>query len=321
MGELLYLRPADRATLPLAVTRRKASGLGHVDGPLVALIDRYTRERIATAAVTRGTARDQRLTLLSFSDTFGQRRVNTLGESDVIRWLETILEDKPGTRRNKFSVVKGFCRWLVRKGHVKRDPFLNLRAPKVPREVPKIYEPEEVEAMYASAPDARAFLVMTLVFEMGLRIGEVATLELGDFRSKSLVVRGKGSHERALPIVSALRPALAKYLPERGGWAGPVIENYNRRGHGVSPHTLSHLWRQWARDAGVKQYAHDGKSAHGGRRTCFTEMVENGADPYDVQAAAGHASTATGTHYVKHRTSRLAEVMDRRREVRLRDVS
>lgn len=326
MGSLHYLHGKERDTVPEATaggvssSLRRRAKVGHADGPLVPLIDRYTHDRVASGAVTRRTAHEQRLTLLQFSDVFGNRRPQQMGEADVLRWMETLATYKPGTKRKKFSDVKGFCRWLVRKGYVKRDPLLDIRAPKVPREVPKTYEPEEVASMYASAPDPRAFLVMTLVFELGLRIGEVASLELGDFRRKDVIVRGKGSHERPLPMVTSLRPALDAYLSVRGAWAGPLIANYNSPGQGLSPHTLSHLWRQWARGAGVKRYAHDGKSAHGGRRTCFTEMVENGADPYDVQAAAGHASTATGQYYVKHRTSRLAEVMERPRRKGLRDA-
>lgn len=273
------------------------------------LVWKYLERRVQLGEIQRTTAYEQRFTLLSFAETFGHRPVERLGRSDVERWMASIGHLAPSTRRSKLSMVKLFCRWLVVEGRVKRDPSIAIRAPRQPRALPKVLERPAVMALLDACPDARARLIVLLMCQLGLRCVEVSRLELGDITPTQIRVRGKGGHERALPLLPEVRSALNVYLGERGMRAGALVQNYKRPGCGLTAHTISQLVRQLMAEAGVKQGPLDGKSAHGLRRTCATDMLDAGADIIDVAEALGHANLSSVRHYAKYNTKRLETAM------------
>jgi integrase len=282
-------------------------------GTLDALIDAYTQERISTGAVSRATAREQRLTLGQFAESFGRRPVARMGEADVIRWMGGMADLRPSTRRNKLSVVKGFTRWLVRHGHLRRDPCAEVRPPRQPRTVPKVFERDAVGALLEACPDARARLIVLLMVQEGLRAGEVAGLELGDIDGRLVLVQGKGGHQRMVPLVAEVRAALDAYLVERGGYAGPLIQHAYHPGRGLVSHSVSDLIRRLCRTAGIKRAPHDGISAHGLRRTCASDLAERDVSLLDIAEALGHQSIeTTRKHYTRHRAGRLAGALEGR---------
>lgn len=273
------------------------------------LVWRYLERRVQLGEVLQKTAYSARFTLLAFAESFGQRPVERLGRADVERWFASIAHFAPSTRRARLSVVKLFCRWLVVEGKVKRDPSIAIKAPRQPRALPKVLERPAVVALLEACPDARARLIVLLMCQLGLRCVEVSRLELGDITPTQVRVRGKGGHERALPLLPEVSSALNVYLGERGMRAGSLIQNYKRPGRGLTSHTISQLMRQLMFDAGVKQAPHDGKSAHGLRRTCATDMLDAGADIIDVAEALGHANLASVRHYAKYNVKRLETAM------------
>lgn len=293
--------------------RQKAGSVAHADSSLHKLIDTYTRERIDSGGATPATARDQRLTLLQFAGSFGGRQVAKMGEADIIRWLGTTADQRPATRRKKLSIVKGFTRWLARRGHVRRDPAVDVRSPRQPRTVPKVFERTAVAALLDACPDARARLIVLLMVQEGLRCAEVAGLELGDIDGQLVLIEGKGGHQRVVPLVAEVRGALDAYLMERGGHAGPLIENQQHTGRGLTPHTVSDLVRRLCRAAGIKRYAGDGISAHGLRRTCASDLADRDVALLDIAEAFGHEHVqTTRKYYTRHRAARLTTVMEGR---------
>jgi integrase len=294
-------------------SQQKAGTVASADISLDKLIDAYTQERIDAGGAIPATARDQRLTLLQFGHSFGGRPVAKMGEADIIRWLGTTGNQRPATRRKKLSIVKGFTRWLAKHGHVRRDPSVDVKSPRQPRTVPKVFEGDAVAALLDACPDARARLIVLLMVQEGLRCAEVARLELGDIDGKLALIEGKGGHQRVVPLVAEVRSALDAYLMDRGGHAGPLIENQQHTGRGLTPHTVSDLVRRLCRAAGIKRYAGDGISAHGLRRTCASDLAERDVALLDIAEAFGHQSIeTTRKHYTRHRAARLTTVMEGR---------
>lgn len=320
MGKLLYLGPesrdhaakAQQARAAAQAARRKA-GMGREPATLDALVEQYTRFRRDCGKVKGRTAYEQRLTLEDFAASFGHRELRVLGEADVVRWLATIRHQKEGTRRKKYSTLHGFCKWLVQQKKIVTDPCLYLDAPKVPRSVPKVFEPDEVIDLLEVCTRPRERLIVLFGANLGLRVGEMAALEMGDLdgRMRMMVVRGKGDHERPVPVSSVVRQALEDYLRVRGGHGGPLLESYTHPGHGLSPHTISQLIRGLCRKAGIKRFPGDGKSAHGLRRTCATTLAEEGAPIDAVAELLGHTDVkVTRQHYTRFNASRLAPMVE-----------
>lgn len=255
---------------------------------------RYVDERARRSEIRGETVRTYRLTLGTFVDVVGwDLSPNRLRQAHVERWLER----KPlslATKRSQLSIVRTFCRWLVRRGFATRDATLDITGPRQPRYVPRGVTHTAVGDTLAGCPDARAELVVCLEVQEGLRACEVCNLEVGDIDpdERVMMVRGKGGHERVLPIDTETWAAIGRYLAEHPASAGPLIRSYNHPTKGLTPHYVSRLVSQWMHAAGV------GASGHALRHTAATDMLRSGAHVRDVQAALGHTSLATTQRYM-----------------------
>lgn len=139
---------------------------------------------------------------------------------------------------------------------------------------------------------------------MGLRACEVARLSVGDYdrRTRSILVRGKGGHERILPVITEVAAALDSYLAETGCKAGPLIRSEIRPWAGVEARTLSSYMRRWMYEAGIKQRAYDGKSGHALRRTAASDTLDVCGDITIVQEMLGHSDMrVTMRHYLRRK--------------------
>jgi integrase/recombinase XerD len=215
----------------------------------------------------------------------------------------------PATARSRLSQVRGFCRWLRRKGLLSTDPTLGVDGPRMPRYVPRGLKEGLVGAALGACPDSRARLIVLLMAQEGLRCLEVANLELGDvdFDERLMLVRGKGGHERVLPLTEETWGAMAEYLTEHPIYAGSLVRSYNDAHRGIDASYISTLVARWLRAAGVEA------TAHALRHTAASDMLRNGAHLRDVQAALGHVSLSTTQRYLPWVVGDLRQAMSGRR--------
>ncbi|MEA2702904.1 MAG: integrase/recombinase XerD [Actinomycetota bacterium] len=269
---------------------------------------RYVNERERRGEIRGETVRTYRLTLGTFVKVVGwDLAPSRLRQSHVERWQER----KPlsiATKRSQLSIVRTFCRWLVRRGFAQRDATLDLASPRQPRYVPRGIDREAVGDALAGCPDVRAELIVSLEVQEGLRACEVCNLELGDIDTelRVMMVRGKGGHERILPITRETWAVMERYRQEHPAAAGPLVRSYLNPTKGLSAHYVSRLVSGWMHGAGV------GASGHALRHTAATDMLRSGAHVRDVQNALGHTSLATTQRYMPWLVGDLREAMEGR---------
>lgn len=282
---------------------------------MLGLAEQYVTERVKRGELGRLGGRNHRSVLRNFCGWWGSRPVERLGRRSVEKWIETLDGLAPATRRDRFTIVRGFCRWLVRLGHVKRDPFDGVKAPRQPRSVPRALPLAAVVATLDACPDARARLIVTLMVQQGLRCCEVAGLSVEDLDLVNGLMRvvGKGGHTRLLPITDETRESIGHYLVEHPAPAGPLVRSYRDLGQPLAPESVSVMVVGWMKDAGVKARKFDGVSAHALRHTAATDMLRAGASPRDVQAALGHAHLTTTEVYMPYVVGTLEKAMGGRR--------
>jgi integrase/recombinase XerD len=281
---------------------------GPATSTLGALALAYVDERRRRKELRPGSVSTTRYALSSFVRSTGwDLQVKRLRPVHIEKWLERG-DHAPSTLRNQLSIVKTFCQWLVRRGHIKTDPSLEITSPRQPRYLPRGLRQPDVAKTFDKAPDVRAALILTLMVQEGLRCCEVAELQIGDIDpdQRVLMIRGKGGHERLLPITTAAWSALEAYLAEYPAKAGPLIRSYSRPNRGVSPGHISVLVSDWTHEAGVNA------SAHALRHTAATDMLRAGAHVRDVQAALGHQSLQTTSRYMPLIVNDLREAMEGR---------
>lgn len=278
-------------------------------------VHRYLRERAGRHEFSHDTLRTARSILHRFAAAAGPGLpIDRLTRRQVNRWWDG-LEVGRSSARNQLSTVRTFARWCVEHDLLHTDPSRHLRAPKEPRRVPRTVPAPQATVLTDRLPDTRSRLVVMWMLHLGLRCGEVARLQVGDIDrdARLVVVRGKGGHERVLPIPAEAWHALTDYLTEHPATSGPLVRRYDDEHRGLSPHYVSDLVRRWMSDAGVKAGARDGMSGHALRRTCASDLLDGGANIRQVQAVLGHASIATTERYLRRSDAAdLRAVMDGR---------
>lgn len=271
----------------------------------------YVDERKRRKELLPGSVITTRHALSTFVRSAGwDLQVRRLRPSHVQKWLERG-DHSPATLRNQLSIVRSFCRWLVKKGLVKADPTIDITTPRQPRYLPRGLQLPKVSAAFAEAPDARAAFILSLMVQEGLRCCEVAELQFGDVDTaeRLLLIRGKGGHERCLPITEETWRTMQAYLAEYPAQAGPLVRSYSRPGRGIGARHISFLVSEWLHGAGVEA------TAHALRHTAATDMLRAGAHVRDVQQALGHQSLATTQRYLPWVVGDLREAMNGRRYV------
>lgn len=249
-----------------------------------------------------------RYTLAGFCRVAGDVDPAEVTRRDVEAWLQTV-PMAASSARSRLSQLRTFFRWAVEHGAMPAEPTVGVRGPRPPRSVPRSLRGEAVLAALDAAPDRRARLILLLMAQEGLRCGEVAGLQLGDVDpgERLMLVRGKGGHERVLPVSDETWDALEDYLDEHPAAAGPLIRSYRRPGYGMRPNYLSRVVSEWMHAGGIPA------SGHALRHTCATDMLRSGANVAQVQAALGHASLATTGRYLGWNMGDLRQAMGGRR--------
>lgn len=138
--------------------------------------------------------------------------IDRITEDDLLGWFEIHEEWKPETRRSYRAGVRGFFAWAHKTGVITENPALELPQVKVPRAMP-MPVPDGVFAEAVAAASLRTALMLRLAGEVGLRRAEVAKVHTRDLRHSSggaqLLVHGKGSRERVVPISGDLAAKIA----------------------------------------------------------------------------------------------------------------
>ena len=264
------------------------------------LVSTYLGGRLARAEISAKSAalhRSRLTTLVAVCPA-----VADLTRAGVERWLGS-LELAPASRRAYLSTVKGFTAWLVDEGHLSADPCARVPKVREPRRVPRALTRAQVRALLAVLPDSRAWAVVMLMLGCGLRAAEVAGLEVADWDpdGETLFVRGKGGHERMVPVPVEVAERLDKYLSDRGRHAGVLIGSQRRPyGQALNPSAIVKLASGWMAAAGIKGGPYDGRSGHALRHTCASDVYEASHDFRTVQDMLGHQHLATTAIYLRH---------------------
>ena len=221
----------------------------------------------------------------------------------------------------KLAALRGFFGHLVRTGLRASDPSLGLPAPRAPRRLPRPLAVDDCQLLADSArpreaASARDLALVEVLYGAGLRVAELCGLDLGDLdlARGELRVLGKGSRERVVPLPSAARAALQRYLAEGRRGAGPrdplFVARRCRKGEAprrLGPRDARRILGRRARAVGIADRVHP----HRLRHSYATHLLDMGADLREIQELLGHRSLSTTEKYTAVSAERLLDAYDR----------
>ncbi len=233
-------------------------------------------------------------------------------DADIAReWMVSMMERglKPSSVQCRLSALRSCYRFLFQRGYVSQDPVHNLEAPKGERPLPAFVREEDMNRLLDtpgmfedSFEGRRDKLIVEMFYETGLRLSELAGLDLIDVNLSacSLRVLGKGNKERIVPFGGRLLHLINIYIGERELLAkqGHVLLDANAlfvngRGKRLSRGAIQVMVR---RQLGLVTEQKK-RSPHVLRHTFATSMLNHQANLESVKELLGHSKLQTTEIY------------------------
>jgi integrase/recombinase XerC len=214
------------------------------------------------------------------------------------------------------SVLRGFLRFLQRRGLASATALTAVRSPKLRHSVPKPLTIEDASgsldaaAAFANRPweGNRDTAILALLYGCGLRLSEALGLTRGRAPlGEILAINGKGGKQRLVPILPAVRRAVADYVaacPYELVKDGPLF--VGSRGGPLNPRIVQRKMAALRGFLGLPETA----TPHALRHSFATHLLGAGGDLRAIQELLGHASLSTTQRYTSVDTARLLAIYD-----------
>jgi site-specific recombinase XerD len=302
--------------------------------------DKWTEKFLAHLNTERGasvyTQRNYRQALAEFCKWHQQERNQapnwkTLERDDFRAYLRYLGRNHLGRAaiQLRFSVLRTYYTFLIRRGTATVSPIKNLSLPKIGKRLPKFLtapqmkdlleaplkllptdmnHPKRAELLLASRRDVA---VLETIYSCGLRISELCGLQAADieWNERLVRVRGKGKKERLIPIGETALKAIRAYwdsLPQHPAGLAPVFLANARKRTPVSARLLQLRLKKHLATAGLDPNL----TPHKLRHSYATHLLDAGADLRSVQELLGHAHLVTTQVYTHVTTERLKRAYD-----------
>jgi integrase/recombinase XerD len=247
--------------------------------------------------------------------------------TESVRAYLADLDDRGFAARSaarRLSAIRQMHRFMVSEGMRQDDPTGIVEGPRRRPSLPGVLTAGEVERLIEAARAAtldadltaagrarahRLHALIELLYATGLRVSELVTLPAAAVRSevRYLIIRGKGGHERIVPLTEKARQAIAAYLAARGEATAAtpwLFPSFGESGH-LTRQQFARELKAMAAAAGIPARR---VSPHVLRHAFASHLLQNGADLRVVQQLLGHADISTTqiyTHVLEERLRAL----------------
>jgi integrase/recombinase XerC len=284
-------------------------------GPLAEFIRHLASEKRHSPRTCDSYQRD----LLRLADWLGRSGFvawQRVTNHDLRRYVATLSREGLSGRSiaRHLSATRRFYQFLLREKLASDNPALDIRAPKSGRRLPRVADVDQLNHLLDGQPDdpleVRDLCMFELMYSSGLRLAELASLDLDtvDLRSGEVRVMGKGDKERLLPVGRKAISAIQAWLPYRAALAndGEAALFVSQRGERLSHRSIQARLSRWGISRGADQKLHP----HLLRHSFASHMLESSGDLRAVQELLGHADIATTQVYTHLDFQHLARVYD-----------
>lgn len=287
-------------------------------------IDAFLEMLLAERGAARNTIDAYRRDLEEFAELLAARRMapedaDTPALRDYLASLARAGRTA-STSARKLSVLRQFYRFLFAEGVRGDDPAASIDSPRRGRPLPKVASEVEVDALIEAArrqtgaKGARLLALIETLYATGMRVSELVSLPYESVRRdpRYILVRGKGSKERIVPLNDPARAAITEYCAvrerfvKRAGGSDYLFPSRGKSGH-LTRRRFGQLMKELAALAGIEPAR---VSPHVLRHAFASHLLNRGADLRSVQQMLGHADISTTqiyTHVLDERLKSLVQ--------------
>jgi site-specific recombinase XerD len=228
-----------------------------------------------------------------------------IGAAEVRGYLLHLLKDAKLAPQT-INLYAAAIRFLFRVTLERPEVVADVVRLKVPMHLPRLLSGTEVERLLAAIPTLKHRAMVMLAYGAGLRVGEIARLEIGDIDAKRLVLHirdAKRGRERYVMLSSRLLEALRAYWKDARP-PGSLLFPGRDPGKPITRAAIHKALRKAAGRAGITTKL----SPHVLRHSFATHLLEAGTDVRTLQILLGHASLRSTMTYLHITTARVQEL-------------
>ena len=251
-------------------------------------------------------------TIISYSndvlDFYGFVTRNELGKNlmdvnkdRIIRYYITDLDNQKLARKTiarRISALNQFYAFLKLKGLVSNNAFESIKAPKIPKRLPKTVDEDDLTSIFKTIDvktplGKRNYLILEMLYSLGLRASELCDLSVREIflSQEQILIHGKGSKDRYVPIHANLSELIKDYLTftrpvllSKGEAFDSNIFFINYKGTPLTTRGLRVVLNKIMEDSGNALKVHP----HMLRHAFATTLLNHGADLRVIQELLGH---------------------------------
>jgi len=275
-----------------------------IEGQMVAYLEwcEYVKRMTPSTILTKRKALERFLRVNPNLDDFA-----TLTNWQFDEWRASLAKaGRSGKTINNYADHIACCvRWLktYRKIKVELDFDIIHRAAEDDPEI-VVYTETEIMKALESCRGPRDALILSLAFQSGLRLSEMATLRVENIEGLGITVLGKNHHRRRTFIREDTKEKLDKWLTLNDIYEGYVFPSPTRWDYHLTQQHIRDMIKATFDRAGIKKRAHP----HALRHTWFTLMLDSGAPLMDTAIMGGHEDPKTTKRYYHASPKRHSEI-------------
>lgn len=245
-------------------------------------------------------------------------RIASIRKRDIFDFLEYARSQSNGSkaRARKLSALRGFFGYLCTQvNRIQEDPTANISLGTPKKALPKYLTLDEsLELLKNVQSDfyTRDYCILTMFLNCGMRLAELVSIDLGDFRDDTIRIIGKGHKERLVYLNSACLEALDRYKSERASLPNLVDQKAlfvsKRTGKRLTARRVEQIVARCLQSAGLGGM---GYSPHKLRHTAATLMYQYGqVDMLALKEILGHENVSTTQIYTHINQEKLKQAVE-----------
>ena len=252
--------------------------------------------------------------------------LDSVNEKNIYEYLKELREKDLATKTvsRHLTTIRELHKYSIKMGHLSKDVTENIMSIKIEKYLPTVLKDSEVDEILdvdlTNTFKYRDKALLELMYGAGLRVSELVNLNVYsvDLENDIILVEGKGSKERIVPLNPYAKEAIINYLERRSSLLKTKNGNtdklfLNNHGKGISRQGFNLILKKILEEKNIKTHA----TPHTLRHTFATDLLNNGADLKSIQELLGHSDISTTsiyTHIVNNKIKEDYEKYNLRKE-------